>query len=346
MMKRRRSTGGNGKFGIILAGLLGVLYFFFLIYLKYHLNGISVRQIRFDYIGNVMNGILAFSLIAAVISTYFVKRTLETKRILLLNTMLTISLALLLVVYMLAKLNILNTDKLVFNFPLKKVYMGAAYVLSFAFQFYSSLYLWGWITKSESLLELRTLVRSALGLIVLMVFSLIFVWNVKAYSQERIESRAFQFGCIPGAAVYSKGRPSPIFEARIRKALELYRKKIIKNIILTGGNAPGELTEAETAKRYLVNLGVARKSIVVENRSSTTTEQIDYLSRKFSNESSKDSILIVSDGFHLSRINQIAKFYSVNSVGVSSDYSLSFEKTIFYRTRESVALLLFWFFAI
>lgn len=344
-MKKRRPTG-NTKFGIILAGLLGVLYFFFLIYLKYHLNGISVRQIRFDYIGNVMNGVLAFSLLAAVVGTYFVKRSLETKRILFINTLLTLSLALLLAVYMLAKLNFLNTDKLVFNFPLKKVYMGAAYILSFSFQFYSSLYLWSWIAKSESLLELRSLVRSALGVIVLMVFSLIFVWNVKAYSQERIENRTFLYGCIPGAAVYSKGRPSPIFEARIRKALELYRKKIIKNMILTGGKAPGELTEAETAKRYLVNLGVAQKNIEIENRSSTTTEQIEYLSRKFGGENSQDSVLIVSDGFHLSRITQIARFYRVNSVGVASDYTLSFEKTIFYRTRESIALLLFWFFAI
>lgn len=334
------------SFGIIITGLIAVLYFFSLLYLKYHLNGLSVRQIRFDYIGNIINGILTFSIIVAVITTYFSKRQLETKRILFVNTLLIISMGLLISVYMLAKFDFLNTDQLVFNFPLKKVYMGAAYILSFAFQFYTSIYLWGWIFKSDSLLELRSLVRSAIGIVFFIVFSLIFVWNVKAYSQERVENKFFEYACIPGAAVYSKGRPSPIFEARIRKTFELYNKKVVEKIILTGSNAPGELTEAEAARRYLVNLGVAKKNLITENRSSTTTEQIEYLSQKFGKEISKDTVLIVSDGFHLSRITQIAKFYRVNSVGVSSNYSLSFEKTIFYRTRESIALLLFWFFAI
>lgn len=344
-MKKKNSLR-KINFGVILAGLLGVLYFFSLIYLKYHLNGMSVRQIRFDYIGNVMNGFLAFSIIVAVIATYFVKRQLETKRILFINTLLILSLGLLLAVYMFAKLDFLNTDKLVFNFPLKKVYMGTAYILSFSFQFYTSIYLWSWISKSDSLLELRSLVRSAIGIVFFIAFSLIFVWNVKAYSQERIENKNFKFACIPGAAVYSKGRPSPIFEARIRKTLQLYNNKVVEKIILTGSNAPGELTEAETARRYLLNLGVEKKKLITENRSSTTTEQIEYLSQKFGKEISRDTFLIISDGFHLSRITQIAKFYRVNSVGVSSDYSLSFEKTIFYRTRESIALLLFWFFAI
>jgi len=344
-MKKKSSVYKN-KFGLILVGLLALFYLFFLIFLKYHLNGLSIKAIRFDYIGNMLNGIFSMALIAAAIVIYFSKRQIESKRLLLVNALLTLSLAFLLAVYMLAKFNFLDTEQLVFNFPLKKVYMGAGYVIGFFFQLYAALYLWSWKAKSESLIELRSVIRSVFGILILMVFSLIFVWNVKAYSLEKIEKKTFEYGCIPGAAVYSKGKPSPIFEARIRKALQLYRNNTIKNIILTGSNAPGELTEAEAAKRYLINLGVSKKNIITENLSSTTTEQIEYLSSKFGSNSAKDSILIVSDGFHLSRITQIAKFYNVNSLGVSSDYSLSFEKTIFYRTRESIALLFFWFFSI
>lgn len=344
-MKKRRPTNSS-KTGIILAGMLALLYFIFLIYLKYKLNEIPLKEIRFDYIGNVMNGIVTLVLIIALVVISFLKRPLEGKKVFFINVLLTLSLAMLLVVWMLAKLNFLHTDKMVFNFPLKKVYMGAAYVLSLFTQLYSLNYLWGWIIGTDSLLELRTAIRTIVAIVVLMVFSLIFVWNVRAFSQSRIENQTFTYGCIPGAAVYSKGNPSPIFEKRIRKALELYQKGSIKKVILTGGRAPGEMTEAEAAKKYLINLGVAKKNIVIENRSSTTTEQIQYLRKNFGNETTRDSVLIISDGFHLSRITQIAKFYRVNSLGVSSDYSLSFEKTIFYRTRESIALLLFWFFAI
>lgn len=345
MMKKGR-LANNSKTGIIIAGMLSLLYLIFLIYLKYDLNDIPLKEIRFDYIGNLMNGFLAIVLIIALVVISFLKRTLDARKLIFVNILLTLSLALLLAVWMLAKLNFLHTDKMIFNFPLKKVYMGAAYVLSLFTQLYSLNYLWGWIIGTDSLLELRTAIRTIVGIAVLMAFSLIFVWNVKAFSQSRIENQTFTYGCIPGAAVYSKGNPSPIFEKRIRKALELYQKGSIKKVILTGGRAPGEMTEAEAAKKYLVNLGVSKKNIVIENRSSTTTEQIHYLRKNFSGATAHDSVLIISDGFHLSRITQIAKFYRVNSLGVSSDYSLSFEKTIFYRTRESIALLLFWFFAI
>ncbi|MDP3582277.1 MAG: YdcF family protein [Ignavibacteria bacterium] len=344
-MKRKR-PGNSSNTGIILAGLFALLYFIFLIYLKYDLNDIPLKEIRFDYIGNVMNGIVTVILIIALVVIRFLNRSLDSKKVLFINTLMMLSLALLLAVWMLAKLNFLHTDKMIFNFPLKKVYMGAAYVISLFIQVYSLNYLWGWIIGNDSLLELRTAIRTIVAIVVLMVFSLVFVWNVRAFSQSRIENQTFTYGCIPGAAVYSKGNPSPIFEKRIRKALELYQKGSIKKVILTGGRAPGEMTEAEAAKKYLINLGVAKKNIVIENRSSTTTEQIQYLRKNFGNETTRDSVLIISDGFHLSRITQIAKFYRVNSLGVSSDYSLSFEKTIFYRTRESIALLLFWFFAI
>ena len=159
---------------------------------------------------------------------------------------------------------------------------------------------------------------------------------------EKITEKEYDYGCIPGAAVWKKNKPSPIFEARIRKALELYRKNYYKKIILTGGNAPGEISEAEAAQKYLVNLGVNKKDIILEKETSTTSEQIKYLKKYFSNK----KILIVSDGFHLSRITQIAKFFNLKVEGVSSDYTMTLEKAIYYRTRETVALLMFWLFAI
>ena len=115
---------------------------------------------------------------------------------------------------------------------------------------------------------------------------------------------------------------------------------------MTGGNAPGEITEAEAAYKYLINLRVNPKNIVIENETSTTTEQVKFIKSSRLSNDDENKILVISDGFHLTRVLQICKFFKVPAMGVSSDYSLSFEKTIFYRTREGIALLLFWFFAI
>jgi vancomycin permeability regulator SanA len=336
----------QNKNSLLAVGILALIYLLIILYLKYDMSEMSIRELRFDYIGNMINMLVALLVLVGSIIITYSKKTIDKKKKIFLITLSVISILLLVSVILVSKLQILHTEKLVFNFPLKKVYTGVLFIFSFFIQIYQLIYVWGLILTKESLFELRSFIRSVAAVLLLMVFSLIFVWNVHSFSESKIGNRTFDYGFIPGAAVYSKGKPSPIFEGRIRKALEVFRKGTLKKIILTGGNAPGEISEGEAAQKYLVNLGVNKKNIVYENHSTTTTEQISYLRMNFSVLSGQDSVLIISDGFHLSRAIQIAKFYKINSVGVASDYSLSFEKTLFYRTRESVALLLFWLFAI
>lgn len=317
-----------------------------MLFLKYNLNGISLREFRFDYTGNVINIAVTVLLISGLIFQIIAKKNVDKKRVSLLFTFQIVTAILLVLLFLFEKFDLINADGYLFNFPVKKVYTGFLFILSALFQLYSVLYVWGMIFGSENLFEIRTLIRMIGTVFLLLVFSLFYVWNVSAYSEMKIDKSIFEYGCVPGAAVWSRGKPSPIFEGRIRKALELYRKGIITKIILTGGNAPGEISESEAAAKYLINLDVPKKNIRVETQSSTTTEQIKFLRKDYSSKQNQKPILIISDGFHLSRIIQIAKFFKVNTVGVASDHSLSFEKTLFYRAREGVALLLFWLFAI
>ncbi len=331
---------------ILAAALLGVLYFIMLAFLKYYLNDLSIQEYRFDYIGNVLNILISGLFIASCIVYAFSRNAPDKNKIRILLALQSISGLLLIFILFISIFNLIDSGRFLFNFPVKKVYTGFLFIISMLLQIYSMLYVIGFFLGAETFYELRTLLRTVAVIFILLIFSLFYVWNVKAYSYSRIENHSFEFGCIPGAAVWKKGVPSPIFEGRIRKALELYRIGAIKKIILTGGHAPGEIAEAEAANKYLINLGVPQRSILTETSSSTTTEQVKYIRTKFFQYLTKDSVLIISDGFHLSRVIQISKFFKVNAVGVSSDYLLSFEKSIFYRARESVALLLFWFFAI
>jgi vancomycin permeability regulator SanA len=244
------------------------------------------------------------------------------------------------------KTNILSLSGYLFGFPVKKVYVGFLFVLGELIQIYSMVYLWGLVFSLESLFEIRSLVRMTAAVIILMIFSLLYVWNVRAYEEEKLPNDSYEYSCIPGAAVWGKGKPSPIFEGRIRKALDLYRKNRIKKIILTGGHAPGEISESEAAYKYLANLDVPKNIMILETESSTTTDQIKFLRDQYYLPAQSNPILMISDGFHLSRVIQMSKFFRVNTQGVASGHSLSLSKTIFYRARESVALLLFWFFAI
>jgi vancomycin permeability regulator SanA len=334
----------SGLFALLL--IVIIINLLVLLYLKYHLNGIPIRELRLDVVGNILN--LAFTgiLIIGIVYNLLAKNKLDKRKLFFLITLqflITLSFGL---IYLIASRNLSIQSGYLFNFPVKKVYSGFLFIVGEIFQLYSLLYVWGLIFGSEKLFEVRTLVRMIALIFILLVFSLLYVWNVRNYDETKIENRVFEFGCVPGAAVWSKGKPSPIFEGRIRKAYDLFQKGSIKKIILTGGNAPGEISESEAAYKYLRNLDVPDKNIELETQSSTTALQMKYLYDNYYDSQKKGPILIISDGFHLTRVIQIAKYFNVNVVGVASSYTMSFEKTIFYRTREGVALLLFWLFAI
>jgi len=329
---------------ILISILLNLGIILLLSFIKYKINGLTLFDYRIDYIGNVLNVSISFGIISGFILLGLGKKSIEKARFNFLLILQILSLTSLLLSVILFDFIKLATDQYLFSFPVKKVYTGILMTISLFLQIYSLLYLWGIILGFEKLFEIRTLLRSISALLLLILFSIFFVSNANNYKKNN--GFKYDYALIPGAAVWKKDKPSPIFEGRIRKALELYRTGRIKKIILTGGNAPGELSEAEVAYKYLTNLGVDYRNLIVEQMTSTTTEQIKYIRNDSDLTISNSKILIVSDDFHLPRILQICKFFNIEADGIATEHKLTFEKTLFYRTRESIALLLFWFFAI
>jgi vancomycin permeability regulator SanA len=331
---------------IFSSSILALAGFFALSFSKYELNGLSIKDYRFDYVGNVLNILVTGLTILGLALLGFNKKPIEKKRLHLITVLLIFTAIFVVTAYMLTKVNLFGKNDYIFNITLKKASSGLFFILSTISSIYIFIYIWGMLLGFEKFYELRTIFRTASAVILLFVFALFYVWNVNSFSEDKLQPKKYKYGLIPGAAVYSKGRPSPIFEARIRKAFELIKKGKVEKLVLTGGNAPGEISEAEAAYKFLVRLGVKPAKLIVENETSATTEQIKFLKNDLVKADLEKDILVISDGFHLSRTLQICKFFNLNARGVSSDYSLSFEKTVFYRSRESVALLLFWFFAI
>lgn len=153
-------------------------------------------------------------------------------------------------------------------------------------------------------------------------------------------------GTVLGAAVWGGNRPSPVLRERINKGYELYSAGTIKNIILTGGGAPGEMTEAEVSKNELLKKGVPERNIFIENKSNSTLEQIQYLNNNLYKKNNWKDIVIISDNFHLLRTKQICKFFGINAYTVASETPLSTESSFNFCIKESFAVILFWLFGI
>ena len=121
---------------------------------------------------------------------------------------------------------------------------------------------------------------------------------------RRDEARPADAIVVLGAAQYN-GHPSPVLEARLQHAVELYRRGLAEHLIVTGGRAPGDReSEGEVSKRWAVRAGVPEDAILVTS-GMTTREQMRDVTRLMKDREMKDAVL-VSDPFHMLRLKLLA----------------------------------------
>ncbi|MDQ3388691.1 MAG: YdcF family protein [Gemmatimonadota bacterium] len=110
---------------------------------------------------------------------------------------------------------------------------------------------------------------------------------------------------VLGAAQYN-GRPSPVLEARLSHAIELYRRGVADTLIMTGGTAPGDtVSEAMVGKRYAARHGVPAGAILTEERGLTSLESMQAVAGLMEGHDLRSAVL-VSDPFHMLRLRLLA----------------------------------------
>jgi uncharacterized SAM-binding protein YcdF (DUF218 family) len=119
---------------------------------------------------------------------------------------------------------------------------------------------------------------------------------------------------VLGAAQYD-GRPSPVFQARIDHAVDLYQAGIARYLIMTGGKAIGDrTTEAATARAVAISRGVPASAILSEDVGRTTRESLHGVSAIL-REHQLASAVFVSDRTHMLRVLRIASDEGIAAYG-------------------------------
>ncbi len=177
------------------------------------------------------------------------------------------------------------------------------------------------------------------------VFIFILTYN-DDYDEYSTGQKKGDAGVILGAAVWGGNKPSPVLKERINKGYEIYRKKIVPKMVITGGGSPNEMTEGEVSKNVLIKYGVSPEDLILENSSSSTIEQIHFVRDKLYKAKEWNRIILISDNFHLLRASEISKFNDMNADCIASDKELSALGTFTFCLKESLALIIFWIFGI
>ena len=105
---------------------------------------------------------------------------------------------------------------------------------------------------------------------------------------------------VMGAAQYD-GTPSPMLEARLAHALELYNAGYASRIAVTGGKQSGDrFTEAATSRRWLKDRGVPVESILEEVTGRSTWESLQNLA-PILREQGMQRVIVSTSAWHVQR---------------------------------------------
>jgi uncharacterized SAM-binding protein YcdF (DUF218 family) len=152
--------------------------------------------------------------------------------------------------------------------------------------------------------------RRTLGAILLAVLVIALIWAavVVAVAVQAAHDQATPADAIVvlGAAQYN-GRPSPVFRARLDHAATLYQRGLAPTVLVTGGVGAGDsLNEANVGRDYLVRLGIPDEAVVPLSGGHDTYTSIKQVQNWFAGRESRRALL-VSDGFHMLRLQIISK---------------------------------------
>ena len=123
--------------------------------------------------------------------------------------------------------------------------------------------------------------------------------GVEIYSYSLVsETTPADAAIVLGAATWNE-RPSPVFEERIKHAIDLYQQKQVKFIIFTGGIDVGaQEAESIIASKYAAQHSVANGDMFCETISTNTYENL-LGAKAIIQQQHIERVLIVSDPLDL-----------------------------------------------
>jgi len=152
---------------------------------------------------------------------------------------------------------------------------------------------------------LRRRLAAAGVLVVLLAFGWAAVVVAAALAASRDQATTSDAIVVLGAAQYN-GRPSPVFRARLDHAAALYQRGFAPVVLVTGGVGTRDtLSESEVGRRYLVKAGLPDAAVLALPAGTSTSRSLDGVARWFGGRDSR-RVLLVSDGFHMLRLQIIA----------------------------------------
>jgi len=322
--------------------MLMLIQLVMLYYLKYANQSLPLTEFSLSFIGNIFNLLVMLVLVLGII---FLPRAQLQKKVI--NYFVVASYLLLILSFIAANIKLPLEDLYILKQPGNKIFVAFLYTLYQLVLFSFISFLWFTVFKKAKTSLFRSVLYGVQLLILFFIITFLYL-EASGYSSDNwsLSKNSKNVGVVLGAAVWSGNKPSPSLSSRVDRAIELFNKGYTGKILFTGSNAPGELSEAEVAFIYAKEMGMDSTNISLEQETTSSSEQIQFIKNKLVPDEKIEDIIIISDSYHLPRVLEISRFYNINIKVASSKLQLDFKDKLYNKIRESLALVVFWCFAL
>ena len=140
---------------------------------------------------------------------------------------------------------------------------------------------------------------------------------------SELKSEAKDYKKIDYAIVLGAGLDGAEVSTRLKKRLDA-ADHVLNNmevpIIVSGGQGPDELvTEAYAMAQYLIEKGIRKERLILEDQSTSTQENLLFSSKYV--QKNKKNILIVTSDYHMFRAKMLGKRLNYKIQGISAKSS-------------------------
>lgn len=172
------------------------------------------------------------------------------------------------------------------------------------------------LLSENKILRIAAIICTALAGILVILAIVISAFMLSAmHSQPSENASVIVLGCkVRGE------NPSLMLRKRIMTAYDFLAENPNAMCIVSGGQGSDEMiSEAECMKRVLVENGIAESRIIMEDKSTSTDENLRFSLEKIQENNLSGDIAIVTSEFHQLRAKMIAEGYGMETCSLSAD---------------------------
>jgi uncharacterized SAM-binding protein YcdF (DUF218 family) len=131
--------------------------------------------------------------------------------------------------------------------------------------------------------------------------------------------RAADAVVVLGTSATVRGHPSPCMRVRVAEGVRLVDQGVAPFLIVSGGLDPRDgIVEAEAMRDLAEELGLAPDRILMEDRATSTIENLEYSVRLLASRGLAGRIVVTTEPFHLPRAMWAARRLGIDADGAPS----------------------------